>query len=616
MLGLLAATLGLIHCSADSESSSGVDVGGANGGSGNANGGSSAGGGSGTGGTPPEQELESSFQSPVSTGKLIWTANPDSGRVALVDALSFEVRIVEAGLSPTYLAAVPGGNDTAVVLNTGSRDATLLRATADGVSGLSLPTHDGANAWALSNAGKWAIAWTNARDVVNADVTQGFQDVTVLRLTAGSETATRLSVGYRPERIFFSDDESRAFVISEPGISVIELDELGPRVTRQVEVTDDPLENPASRDVTITADGSIALVRRDLSPAVRFVNLDDGSASQIELAGNVTDLDLSASGSLAVAVVREAGLSGDPGGTGGVGGSAGMSGAGGSGTGGAGTGGAGTGGAGTGGAGTGGAGTGGAGTGGAGGASSGVGGATAGAGGLGSGGAGAGGAAAGAGGTGGVQEHKSLMVLLPLPGILTDSSLASTLESTEYFGSVSLSPTDNPALLYTNAVASNTLSIADTQALSLRTVDLKAPVRAVFATPDGTHAVVLQGQAPGSTKAGGFAIVPAAELRAPKIVGTDAAPMSVAISPDSDRALITVRSDDKRLYGVYLVQIPSLQVDYFTLASPPLAAGMVAGARRGFVAQEHPEGRVTFIDLDNGEPRTLTGFELGAKVVD
>lgn len=208
------------------------------------------------------------------------------------------------------------------------------------------------------------------------------------------------------------------------------------------------------------------------------------------------------------------------------------------------------------------------------------------------------------------------MVLLPLPGILTDSSLASTLESTEYFGNVSLSPTDNPALLYTNAVASNTLSIADTQALSLRTVDLKAPVRAVFATPDGTHAVVLQGQAPGSTKAGGFAIVPAAELRAPKIVGTDAAPMSVAISPDSDRALITVRSDDKRLYGVYLVQIPSLQVDYFTLASPPLAAGMVAGARRGFVAQEHPEGRVTFIDLDNGEPRTLTGFELGAKVVD
>ncbi|MCA9631632.1 MAG: hypothetical protein KC766_28440, partial [Myxococcales bacterium] len=323
-LAVLAATLGIVHCSADESAESGAGappVG--NGGSGNANGGSSNGGSGGSAGTPPEQELESTFQSPVSTGKLVWTANPDSGRVALVDALSFEVRIVEAGLAPTYLAAVPGGKDTAIVLNTGSRDATLLRASADGISGLSLPTHDGANAWAISSAGKWAIAWTDARRVKAADVTQGFQDVSVLRLDAGSESATRLSVGYRPERIFFSDDQSRAFVVSEPGVSVIELDDVGPRVTRQVEVSDDPLENPASRDVTITSDGTIALVRRDQSSAVRFVNLEDGSASQVELAGNVTDLDLSASGSLAVAVVREAGAVAAPA----AGGSAGMGGA-------------------------------------------------------------------------------------------------------------------------------------------------------------------------------------------------------------------------------------------------------------------------------------------------
>lgn len=623
-------TLGIVHCSADSAESSDSGEPGVNGGSGNANGGSSAGGSGGSGGTagtPPEQELESSFQSPVSTGKLIWTANPDSGRVALVDALSFEVRIVEAGLKPTFLAAVPGGSDSAIVLNTGSHDATLLRASGEGVSGISLPTHVGANAWALSAQGKWAVAWTDARRVSNADVTEGYQDVSVLRLGSGVEGATRLSVGYRPERIFFSDDESRAFVVSEPGISVIELDELGPRVSRQVEVSDDPLENPASRDVTVTSDGTIALVRRDLSPRVRFVNLDDGSASEIDLGGNVTDLDLSASGSLAVAVVREAGLIG-AGGAGGAAGTAGAAGATSGGSGGV-SGGAGGTSGGTAGASTGGAG--GASTAGAGGASTagagGAGGVSAGgAGGVSSGGAagagtaGAGGAAnggvAGAGGSGSQPEHKSLMVLLPLPGILTDSGLASTLESTQYFGSVSLSPTDNPALLYTNAIASNTLSIADTQTLALRSVDLKAPVKAVFATPDGTHAIVLQGTAAGSNKAGGFAVVPATELRAPKIVGTDAAPMSVAVSPDSDRALITVRSDGARLYGVYLVQIPSLQVDYFTLASPPLAAGMVAGARRGYVAQEHPEGRVTFIDLDKGEPRTLTGFELGAKVVD
>ena len=40
-------------------------------------------------------------------------------------------------------------------------------------------------------------------------------------------------------------------------------DPLGPRVSVDVPVTDDPLDNPASRDVSVTPDGKYALVRRD-----------------------------------------------------------------------------------------------------------------------------------------------------------------------------------------------------------------------------------------------------------------------------------------------------------------------------------------------------------------
>jgi hypothetical protein len=42
----------------------------------------------------------------------------------------------------------------------------------------------------------------------------------------------------------------------------------------------------------------------------------------------------------------------------------------------------------------------------------------------------------------------------------------------------------------------------------------------------------------------------------------------------------------------------------------------VAAAGRGYVAQKHPEGRITFVTLESGEARTLTGFELGSRVVD
>ena len=88
------------------------------------------------------------------------------------------------------------------------------------------------------------------------------------------------------------------------------------------------------------------------------------------------------------------------------------------------------------------------------------------------------------------------------------------------------------------------------------------------------------------------------------------------LSPTGDRALITVQDDVKKIYGVYMGLFPTLEVQRFRLASPPIAAGVVAAAERGYVAQKHPEGRITFVTLESGEARTLTGFELGSRVVD
>ena len=70
----------------------------------------------------------------------------------------------------------------------------------------------------------------------------------------------------------------------------------------------------------------------------------------------------------------------------------------------------------------------------------------------------------------------------------------------------------------------------------------------------------------------------------------------------------------KQLYGTYLVHLASLEQTFIPLSSPPLAAGMIPSANRAFVAQAHPEGRITFVNLDDGSQHTLTGFELAAKV--
>jgi hypothetical protein len=65
---------------------------------------------------------------------------------------------------------------------------------------------------------------------------------------------------------------------------------------------------------------------------------------------------------------------------------------------------------------------------------------------------------------------------------------------------------------------------------------------------------------------------------------------------------------------VHVIRMPALSNDAIALPSVPLAAGVVAETKKGFVAQRHPEGRITFVDLDTGSPRTVTGFELADEV--
>ena len=81
------------------------------------------------------------------------------------------------------------------------------------------------------------------------------------------------------------------------------------------------------------------------------------------------------------------------------------------------------------------------------------------------------------------------------------------------------------------------------------------------------------------------------------------------------QAVIATRDLTKQSYGVYLVELSNLEQRFVKLASPPLSAGIVPAANRAFVAQAHPEGRITFVNLDDGAEHTLTGFELAAKVM-
>lgn len=479
-----------------------------------------------TGGSapPPEQELEGSYRAPVATGSILWSANPDSNRVAVIDTDSLAIQIADAGFGPTYMAPIPGGDgdsSSAIVINVLSHDATLFHIDSEReLTTTTFPIHAGANRWAVSNAGRWAAAWTDAREVEAPDPTDGFQDVSLVDLS--DERVIRLSVGYRPSQVVFDADSSRIFVVAEPGISVIDLTTPTPEAIDLVEITSATGDALALDDIAITPDGRVALVREEGQSSVTVVPLNGDATWQVLLSGPVTDLDLSEDGRRAVAVVRST----------------------------------------------------------------------------------------------------SEIFVFDME-YLDEASAVQPLHVPDgVFGSVTVAPHADVAVLYTNAIESHDATIVSLEDgdgfLSHRTVDLKAPVRAVFVAEDGEHAVALLDVPEGSVKQGAFSIVPTKAERAPKIVGTDAPAIAVALVPTrpTTAALVTVRDDSSETYATHIVSFPGLLVDSFALASPPLATGVMADAELGYVAQEHPEGRVTFLGLGSLQARTLTGFELATKVVE
>ncbi|HLK37364.1 MAG TPA: hypothetical protein VKU41_11470 [Polyangiaceae bacterium] len=566
----------------------GASSGSANGG-GNSTGPEVAGGsGSAAPTLPPEMKTESTFRSPVATGNVVWIANPTSGRVAYIDATTFAVQTVGAGNGPTYLAAVPDPtDDVAIVLNVLSQDATLLRDHQGTLSTTTLPSTPDANAWSVSSNGKWAVAWTDATQVPTAAPTQSFQDIAVMNLATA--TTSFLNVGYRPSQIAFSGD-SAAYAVTQDGITVIDLTGAQPAVTKNLplpaaappttydagpEAGADAAEAGADAARQVAVDASMSDAAQAPSDAgedaPQPVTTPAQATPDASAAGSTPDVSFTPDG--AYALVRIDGLSSVT-------------------------------------------------------------------------------VIALATGTSttiplpspptdltisptgdfamAVLRDQSAVVTLPLPGIVSNpASMTVTTVAGQVIGRAIVTKKGNTALLFTTVGqglkgALTVLTLKPTP--SYRTVTLYAPVLAVFPTDDEANAIVLHDVTPdpASGVVGAFSMVPLS-LDLPAVLSSlPASPTAVAIAPTSDYALVSIRNDASGQFGIYMGLMPSLRVIPVPLASPPIAVGIVAGAARGYAAQDYSEGRVTFVNLAQSgcdgstecvSARTITGFELGARVV-
>jgi hypothetical protein len=526
---------------------------------------------------PPEEEVDFSFEAPQAGLSSVYVPNPGTHRVAVVDANNFSVETLSTGLAPTYAATVPG-QDLAIVLNVGSSDAAILRTEKGKTSVVRVPIGHDQNAIAVAPDGEHAVVYFNGSGSA-ASAAQSFQDVSVLNLREGKEAGRSVSVGFRPRGVQFSSDGARAFVVTEDGVSVIDLaaTDAAPRIARLVPVGD-KVGEPVSLDVQIVADGAYAIARREGDNSARLVDLERGTIDTLDLsnlnltppapdggvidagapdaavdaaadaqapdgglpdAGDaaapapalappLTDLDVAPDGSFALAVVRSAGA----------------------------------------------------------------------------------------------------LLRIPIPEGFRDPSLVEVQFIEDVLvGSVVISKQGNIAALYTTAQPVEALVLVDLdEAGARRAVRLRKAVRAVALSDGGERAFVLHakstappGSSPEETRidaAEGYSLVDT-ESGFAKLQLTEAAvrERDLLVTPDASRVFALVRNDALSVRSVHVADLSSFQISELPLAKPPSSLGLVPGAGKLFIGQESEGGMITFIDVESGEvARAVSGFELSGRV--
>ncbi len=257
----------------------------------------------------PEEEMLLNLKAPQASQNYVYIAATDRDSLVRISADDPpQIDIIPVGGHPTVVATVPG-SDTALVINSGTQDVSIVR-TQDGKDDVTtLDVLPYVNLLAVSPDGKYAIAYYNDLAAEPGDPVGDFQTISVIILEEGKDQARLVSTGFHITEIYFHQSKSIAYLVTNDGISVLELDKVKDGViTPIIPVSEDPLDDPEMREVLITEDGDFAVVRNLAEPVVSVVDLESELIVTTEVKGLPTDVDLIPGVDKVLLTLREQGL--------------------------------------------------------------------------------------------------------------------------------------------------------------------------------------------------------------------------------------------------------------------------------------------------------------------
>lgn len=224
---------------------------------------------------------------PKASENFVYVLNPTVGSVTLVNAQQLTIQVVDAGDRPTFIEIVEGTDD-AIVLNTGSDDATIIRVNGKGIATATrMDVVHGANTMAISPDGQHMVVYFNTERQDLSGTFGDFQTVSLLSFQGGAPVATTMSVGFKPRDVFFKNDNSEAYVVTDDGVSVLNfasIAENGSGIANNISfVTSNYSENIEM--FMITPDGKYAISRGWDADTINMVELETNREHALDLTG-------------------------------------------------------------------------------------------------------------------------------------------------------------------------------------------------------------------------------------------------------------------------------------------------------------------------------------------
>jgi hypothetical protein len=245
------------------------------------------------GGFVPEEEKEFDFASPVVVGQSIFVANETLDSIAVVDSESLSIETVLVGFRPTVVdgpdAAHSDRDDARVmVLNEGSHSVTVLEPESLETTSHSVPR--ASNALEVDPTGRRGVVWYDRSN----DAEEGAGDLSSVTVV-GPEGTHRVAVGFHVRDVFFDRSGERALVLTDDGVSVIELTSLeGDTVARPIPLVPSELQGLAPEDleVSVTENGRHVVTRSAKMTGIVLLDVQARQHHVVPLPVVPTDLDL------------------------------------------------------------------------------------------------------------------------------------------------------------------------------------------------------------------------------------------------------------------------------------------------------------------------------------